>query len=117
MSPKREASITLASTLNYLDRVKVPTASNYNYQTQKANPPLQKRFASQPEIYNSLLGIFQVFERDSTPSQDVFAQIAQLLRTAPDLVEDFKQFLPAPAAAHADAQAADVVSKLEKLSI
>jgi paired amphipathic helix protein Sin3a len=47
----------------------------------------------------------QTYQRESKPIQDVYAQVTQLFLTAPDLLEDFKQFLP-ESAAQAKAQAA-----------
>ena len=49
----------------------------------------------------------QTYQRESKPIQDVYAQVTQLFSTAPDLLEDFKQFLPESAAqAKAQQQAA-----------
>ena len=47
----------------------------------------------------------QTYQRESKPIQDVYAQVTQLFGSAPDLLEDFKQFLP-ESAAQAKAQAA-----------
>ena len=47
----------------------------------------------------------QTYQRESKPIQDVYAQVTQLFHTAPDLLDDFKQFLP-ESAAQAKAQAA-----------
>lgn len=47
----------------------------------------------------------QTYQRESKPIQDVYSQVTQLFIAAPDLLEDFKQFLP-ESAAHAKAQAA-----------
>lgn len=66
---------------------------------------IKNRFAQQPEIYKQFLEILQTYQRESKPIQDVYAQVTQLFNTAPDLLEDFKQFLPESAAA-AKAQAA-----------
>lgn len=67
----------------------------------------QNRFASAPEIYKQFLEILQTYQRESKPIQDVYAQVTQLFNTAPDLLEDFKQFLPESAAqAKQQAQAA-----------
>ena len=53
------------------------------------------------------MGILQTYQRDLKPIQDVYAQVTQLFSSAPDLLEDFKQFLPESAAqAKAQAQAA-----------
>ena len=49
--------------------------------------------------------ILQTYQRESKPIQDVYAQVTQLFNAAPDLLEDFKQFLP-ESAAQAKAQAA-----------
>lgn len=43
-------------------------------------------------------------QRESKPIQDVYSQVTHLFKTAPDLLEDFKQFLP-ESAAHAKQQA------------
>ncbi len=65
----------------------------------------QNRFASEPDIYKSFLEILQTYQRESKPIQDVYAQVTSLFNSAPDLLEDFKQFLP-ESAAQAKAQAA-----------
>ncbi|KAK5088116.1 Transcriptional regulatory protein sin3 [Lithohypha guttulata] len=66
---------------------------------------IKNRFVQQPEIYKQFLEILQTYQRESKPIQDVYAQVTQLFISAPDLLEDFKQFLP-ESAAHAKAQAA-----------
>ena len=65
----------------------------------------QNRFASQPEIYKQFLEILQTYQRESKPIQDVYGQVTLLFNAAPDLLDDFKQFLP-ESAAQAKAQAA-----------
>ncbi|KAL1879588.1 Transcriptional regulatory protein sin3 [Paecilomyces lecythidis] len=68
---------------------------------------IKNRFSSAPEIYKQFLEILQTYQRESKPIQDVYAQVTQLFNTAPDLLEDFKQFLPESAAqAKQQAQAA-----------
>lgn len=66
---------------------------------------IQNRFASHPEIYKQFLEILQTYQRESKPIQDVYGQVTHLFNSAPDLLEDFKQFLP-ESAAHARQQAA-----------
>ncbi|KAJ5936267.1 hypothetical protein N7454_005565 [Penicillium verhagenii] len=66
---------------------------------------IKNRFSQAPEIYKQFLEILQTYQRESKPIQDVYAQVTQLFNTAPDLLEDFKQFLP-ESAAHAKQQAA-----------
>ncbi len=60
----------------------------------------QNRFAAQPDIYKQFLEILQTYQRESKPIQDVYAQVTTLFGAAPDLLEDFKQFLPESAAQH-----------------
>ncbi|RDW87684.1 hypothetical protein BP5796_03378 [Coleophoma crateriformis] len=66
---------------------------------------IKNRFQAQPEIYKQFLEILQTYQRESKPIQDVYAQVTTLFNTAPDLLEDFKQFLPESAAAAKQAQA------------
>ncbi|OSS54046.1 hypothetical protein B5807_00884 [Epicoccum nigrum] len=61
---------------------------------------IKNRFASQPDIYKQFLEILQTYQRESKPIQDVYAQVTGLFNAAPDLLEDFKQFLPESAAQH-----------------
>lgn len=49
--------------------------------------------------------ILQTYQRESKPIGDVYAQVTSLFSGAPDLLEDFKQFLPESAAPHRAAQA------------
>lgn len=67
---------------------------------------IKNRFASQPDIYKQFLEILQTYQRESKPIQDVYAQVTGLFNGAPDLLEDFKQFLPESAAQHRAQQAA-----------
>jgi paired amphipathic helix protein Sin3a len=75
----------------------------------------QNRFQDRPEIYKQFLEILQTYQRESKPIQDVYAQVTELFKTAPDLLEDFKQFLPESAAqakAAAAAKAAEEVAAM-----
>jgi paired amphipathic helix protein Sin3a len=64
---------------------------------------IKNRFASQPDIYKQFLEILQTYQRESKAIGDVYAQVTRLFETAPDLLEDFKQFLPESAAAAKEA--------------
>ncbi|KAL2015593.1 hypothetical protein VTK56DRAFT_5189 [Thermocarpiscus australiensis] len=59
---------------------------------------IKNRFQDKPEIYKQFLEILQTYQREQKPIQDVYAQVTSLFHTAPDLLEDFKQFLPESAA-------------------
>jgi paired amphipathic helix protein Sin3a len=71
----------------------------------------QNRFAQQPDIYKQFLEILQTYQRESKPIQDVYAQVTRLFETAPDLLEDFKQFLPESAAANQNKNLARVTGE------
>ena len=57
----------------------------------------------------------QTYQRESKPIGDVYAQVTQLFLSAPDLLEDFKQFLP-ESAAQGKAQAARAMAQEEVTS-
>ncbi|CAG8958414.1 hypothetical protein HYFRA_00011091 [Hymenoscyphus fraxineus] len=74
---------------------------------------IKNRFQDRPEIYKQFLEILQTYQRESKPIQDVYAQVTHLFNTAPDLLEDFKQFLPESAAQAKAAAAAKLAAEQE----
>lgn len=85
------------------DRAKGPVEFNHaiNYVNK-----IKNRFSNQPDIYKQFLEILQTYQRESKPIGDVYSQVTSLFRSAPDLLEDFKQFLPDTAANNSAAAAA-----------
>lgn len=75
---------------------------------------MQNRFQDRPEIYKQFLEILQTYQRESKPIQDVYAQVTTLFNTAPDLLEDFKQFLPESAAQAKAAAAAKAAEEAQQ---
>ena len=67
--------------------------------TSLTHAVIKNRFSQHPDIYKQFLEILQTYQRESKPIQDVYGQVTRLFNTAPDLLEDFKQFLPESAAA------------------
>lgn len=55
---------------------------------------IKNRFHDKPEIYKQFLEILQTYQREQRPITDVHNQVTKLFREAPDLLDDFKQFLP-----------------------
>lgn len=55
---------------------------------------MQNRFSSDPEIYKEFLEILQTYQKDQKPIQEVYAHVQFLFNGAPDLLDEFKQFLP-----------------------
>ncbi|KAJ3380210.1 Transcriptional regulatory protein sin3 [Lobulomyces angularis] len=56
---------------------------------------IKTRFAPQPDIYKQFLEILQTYKQ-SKPIQEVYAEVENLFQGAPDLLDEFKQFLPDP---------------------
>ncbi|KAL8670693.1 MAG: hypothetical protein Q9168_004781 [Polycauliona sp. 1 TL-2023] len=77
---------------------------------------IKNRYSGQPDVYKQFLEILQTYQRDLKPIQDVYAQVTQLFSSDPDLLEDFKQFLP-ESAAQAKAQAAAARQATEDAAI
>lgn len=55
---------------------------------------IKTRFANQPDIYKHFLEILQTYQREQKPITEVYHQVTALFLDAPDLLDDFKQFLP-----------------------
>ncbi|KAJ1966921.1 hypothetical protein IWQ62_002167 [Dispira parvispora] len=71
----RRAPLEFGHAINYVNKIKT-------------------RFINQPELYKQFLEILQNYQRDGKPIHDVFAQVQVLFKDSPDLLEEFKQFLP-----------------------
>lgn len=57
---------------------------------------IKTRFSNQPDIYKHFLEILQTYQREQKPIAEVYSQVTILFQNAPDLLDDFKQFLPDP---------------------
>lgn len=55
---------------------------------------IKNRFTSRPDTYKSFLEILQTYQKEQRPIQDVYAQVTILFQDAPDLLDEFKEFLP-----------------------
>ncbi|CAH6718933.1 transcriptional regulatory protein Sin3p [[Candida] jaroonii] len=55
---------------------------------------IKTRFANQPDIYKQFLEILQTYQREQKPIGEVYEQVTLLFSNSPDLLDDFKQFLP-----------------------
>ncbi|KAJ2455640.1 hypothetical protein EV183_000739 [Coemansia sp. RSA 2336] len=55
---------------------------------------IKMRFAAEPDRYKEFLEILQTYQKESRPIQEVYAQVQHLFSSAPDLLDEFKQFLP-----------------------
>ncbi|KAJ3385626.1 Transcriptional regulatory protein sin3 [Entophlyctis sp. JEL0112] len=55
---------------------------------------IKNRFINEPETYKQFLEILQTYQKDNKPIQEVYAQVQVLFKGAPDLLDEFKHFLP-----------------------
>ncbi|KAJ3249630.1 Transcriptional regulatory protein sin3 [Chytriomyces hyalinus] len=75
MPPVKKAPIEFSHAISYVNKIKT-------------------RFSNEPEIYKQFLEIFQTYQRDNKPILEVYSQVQILFSNAPDLLEEFKMFLP-----------------------
>ncbi|KAI8323827.1 hypothetical protein GQ54DRAFT_309772 [Martensiomyces pterosporus] len=71
----RQAPMEFNHAINYVNKIKM-------------------RFAAEPDHYKEFLEILQTYQKESRPIQEVYAQVQVLFSSAPDLLDEFKQFLP-----------------------
>ncbi|CAN6340946.1 unnamed protein product [Urochloa humidicola] len=55
---------------------------------------IKTRFQHEDHVYKSFLGILNMYRMHNKPIQDVYEEVATLFHGHPDLLEEFKQFLP-----------------------
>jgi len=55
---------------------------------------IKNRFSTDQETYKQFLEILQTYQRDTRDIQEVYEQVTKLFNGAPDLIDEFKQFLP-----------------------
>ncbi|CAI2174413.1 5664_t:CDS:10 [Funneliformis geosporum] len=55
---------------------------------------IKNRFSTDPDTYKQFLEILQTYQKEQKPIQEVYAQVQVLFKNAPDLLDEFKQFLP-----------------------
>ncbi|BFZ61969.1 Transcriptional regulatory protein sin3 [Saitoella coloradoensis] len=55
---------------------------------------IKNRFANEPDTYKNFLEILQTYQKEQKPIGDVYEKVQILFRGQPDLLDDFKQFLP-----------------------
>ena len=72
---------------------------------------IKNRYASEPETYKQFLEILQAYQKEQKPIQEVYTQVQILFKGAPDLLDEFKQFLPDTSAPSASAQTVPSVPK------
>ncbi|KAJ3094926.1 Transcriptional regulatory protein sin3 [Phlyctochytrium planicorne] len=74
-TPNRKAPVEFNHAINYVNKIK-------------------NRFTAEPETYKQFLEILQTYQKEQRPIQEVYGQVQVLFKNAPDLLDEFKQFLP-----------------------
>ncbi|GAV48019.1 hypothetical protein ZYGR_0I03150 [Zygosaccharomyces rouxii] len=82
---KKAADVEFSQAISYVNKIK-------------------NRFSDQPDIYKHFLEILQTYQREQKPINEVYAQVTVLFQNAPDLLDDFKKFLPDSSASAAQQQ-------------
>lgn len=70
---------------------------------------IKHRYANDSETYRTFLNCLHAFHRDQRSVPDVCRQVGGLFRDAPDLMDEFLQFLPSSTSLSSDAGAANLV--------
>ncbi|KAH8099312.1 hypothetical protein BXZ70DRAFT_943231 [Cristinia sonorae] len=70
-------------------------AGEFNHAIQFLNK-IKLRYGDEPDTYKQFLEILQTYQKEQRQLHDsqVFAQVSMLFKNAPDLMEEFKDFLP-----------------------
>ncbi|KAJ2078827.1 hypothetical protein H4R24_004211 [Coemansia sp. RSA 988] len=90
--PARSPSAVRSPTLSAAQRSRqVPV--EFNHAITYVNK-IKMRFAAEPDRYKEFLEILQTYQKESRPIQEVYGQVQHLFLSAPDLLDEFKQFLP-----------------------
>ncbi|GJE87693.1 hypothetical protein PsYK624_037760 [Phanerochaete sordida] len=97
-SPAMQGAQSAAAFLGGLGNgraVEKSSAGEFNHAIQFLNK-IKLRFSEEPDIYKQFLEILQTYQKEQKQLHDsqVYAQVARLFRDAPDLIEEFKDFLP-----------------------
>lgn len=104
-STSSSGAVTPAGTVNVSGSVAASGGDNRARQPAEFNHAInfvnkiKNRFQRRPDTYKAFLEILQTYQKEQRAIQDVYAQVTVLFREAPDLLEEFKEFLPDTSAA------------------
>ncbi|CDK26082.1 unnamed protein product [Kuraishia capsulata CBS 1993] len=75
---------------------------------------IKTRFSNEPDIYKNFLENLQMYQKGLKPINEVYQQVIVLFQNAPDLLDDFKQFLPDTSAQQMEFQPAQQMEYYDK---
>ncbi|CAG8457167.1 18416_t:CDS:10 [Racocetra fulgida] len=101
----KKAPVEFNHAINYVNKIKLIDSEKFNiviyriainsYETDDENFfTFKNRFSTEPDTYKQFLEILQTYQKEQKPIQEVYSQVQILFKNAPDLLDEFKQFLP-----------------------
>ncbi|KAL8279107.1 hypothetical protein RQP46_008565 [Phenoliferia psychrophenolica] len=70
-----------------------PVTMEFNHAINYVNK-IKNRYTNEPETYKAFLEILHTYKKEARPIQEVYTQVTELFQSAPDLLHEFKAFLP-----------------------
>ncbi|KAH7886015.1 hypothetical protein F5I97DRAFT_1877064 [Phlebopus sp. FC_14] len=94
-APSTTAAASFLGGLNNRNTIENRPAGEFNHAIQYLNK-IKARYADDPETYKQFLEILQTYQKEQRQIQDsqVYVQVQALFKDAPDLLAEFKDFLP-----------------------
>ncbi|KAJ7833433.1 paired amphipathic helix [Mycena olivaceomarginata] len=95
--PQTTATSFLGNLNNHstVDKQRQPESEEFNHAIQYLNK-IEARYADEPNKYTQFLDILQTYQKEQKHLRDhqVYVQVQHLFKDAPDLLAEFKVFLP-----------------------
>ncbi|KAF8910078.1 hypothetical protein CPB84DRAFT_1673093 [Gymnopilus junonius] len=94
-NPQTTAAASFLNNLNNKNPVEKQPPGEFNHAIQYLNK-IKARYGDDPNTYKQFLDILQTYQKEQRHTQDsqVYAQVQMLFKDAPDLLAEFKDFLP-----------------------
>ncbi|KAG7452216.1 uncharacterized protein BT62DRAFT_926424 [Guyanagaster necrorhizus] len=92
-STQTNAAASLLGNLNNKNAVEKQPPGEFNHAIQYLNK-IKARYSDIPNTYKQFLDILQTYQKEQKHTQEVYSQVRVLFKDAPDLLAEFKDFLP-----------------------
>ncbi|OJA12336.1 hypothetical protein AZE42_02775 [Rhizopogon vesiculosus] len=93
--PSTTAAASFLGNLSNRNAVENKSSGEFNHAIQYLNK-IKARYSDDPDTYKQFLEILQTYQKEQRQIQDshVYVQVQDLFKDAPDLLSEFKDFLP-----------------------
>ncbi|KAG1749753.1 uncharacterized protein EDB91DRAFT_1109482 [Suillus paluster] len=93
--PSTTAAASFLGNLSNRNAVENKSSGEFNHAIQYLNK-IKERYTEDPDTYKQFLEILQTYQKEQRQIQDsqVYVQVHGLFKNAPDLLSEFKDFLP-----------------------